>query len=314
MDFYHVYPILEGPNTNWHYFQVGEFIANGGRLITGNMGGFLDTSVYTVSAGQTQVPELDHLKYFIVANRWATVPRGGQLVVEWKASAETFRTDQNPFGRKLTFDNDPRLASAAFVTSDPGSGTSFSFLLTNDRVYIMYSRDPYLRLVLNKPFAAFTYIIPVKMRACSDVHRLRVQFNEARREVAYFVDYRQVFKITSVGTKLSSTLYMTSDYGGYSEQVFPLTIEYGFGSFTSLDRYPVCYKKDIGCACSFPTAMEALVNLGEDALFPQYNPHLGSPHPANYYDPTGAYYNRLWGQGSESRIYKLSVYQVLDSC
>lgn len=316
MDFYHTYPVIEGLRKNWHYITVGNFTSNGGVMVSGKMGGYLDTHIYTLSAGQTGVPELDHIKYAIFSDKVAAIPGRNKLIVEWKASAETFMTGENPFGNLLVHRNDPRLASSGFITTDPTTGLSFSFLLTNDRVYIVYSRLPYQRLTLEEPYAAFTYMIPVKIRTCSETHRLRVEFDDAKKHVTWFVDYRQVFKLEMVGNKLKNRTYMTGDYGGYSDEVFPKTIEYGFGSFTYLDQYPTCQRASIGCTeCVYPPSPMALVKLNNDLLlFPQYNPQLGMPHESEYFDPQGLLENRLWGQGSESRIYQLSVYQVLDGC
>lgn len=310
MDFYHTFPILTGAGKNWYYFSAGDFIANGGVLTTGCFGGYLDSSVYTVTSPQSIIPEFDHLKYLIFSEKEARVPKRGELVIEWKASGRTFNTDQNPFGPNLTEDNDPRLASSGFLASDPDYGLAFSFLLTNDRVYIMYQRQPYMRFYLGRNYAAFTYIIPVKMRDCADVHRLRLTLDERRKEVRYYVDYRLVLRVTKVGYRLPGNQYITGDYGGVEEAVFPSRMEYGFGSFTMLDQYPVCQKSDRCSNCSYPSAMSALVNLGNGIALPQYNPFLGEPSPASYYDPLGKAVSRLWGQGSESRIYKLNVYEV----
>lgn len=310
MDFYHTYPVLNGPGPTWSYFRLGDFVANGGELVTGCHGGMLDTSMYRVTESGTPIPELDHLKYLIFANKRAEVPRRGQLVVEWKAMAKTIRTDENPFGPRLTHDNDPRLASAAFIVSDFNTGLAFNFLLTNDRVYVMYTRQPYLRFVFDRQYAAFTYIIPVKMRSCEDAHRLRVTLDGARREIKWYVDYRLVFRLTTVGGRLARPLYKTGEYGGFNELAFPTAIEYGFGSMTLLDQYPVCYRSEKNTECWYPSSVQALVKLGDSLALPQYNPFLGHPHPASYWDEQARPVSRLWGQGSESRIFRLSVYQV----
>lgn len=313
MDFYHTVPILEGPGQNWHYISIGNFTANGGHFITGHLGGFLDAHVYTVSAGQTSLPELDHLKFLVLADKHAQVPGGNKLVVDWKASGETFGTGNNPFGCQLTRGNDPRLASAGFMSTDPATGISYNFLLTSDRVYVMYTRQPYMRLILGKPYAAFTYIFPVKIRSKEDVHRLRVEFDDQTKTVSWFVDYRQVFKLQVVGARLKSRLYLTGDYGGYSDEDFPKYIEYGFGAFTFLDQYPVCHRAQATqSTCEFPPVAMGLVKLGDETqVFPQYNPAIGMPAPARYWDNDGLLQNRLWGQGSESRIYQLSVFQIM---
>ena len=317
MDFYHTYPILTGARKTWHYVSLADdsFQSSGGNLIHGRLGGFLDTTVYGTSAGQTPVPELDHLKYLVFANKMAAVPGAGQLVIEWKASAKTYKTDASPFGAQLTIPNDPRLASAAYLTSDPDNGLAFGFLQTNSHVYAYYNRQPYLRPILGQPYAAFTYMIPVKLRSCSEINRMRLEFDRTEGMVTWFVDYRQVFRLEAVGARLKRTTYLTSDYGGLSGEAFPRRLEYGFGSLTFLDHYPACYRAAGESECSYPPNAMGLVRLGdEDQVFPQYNPRIGMPHAAAYFDNAGLPENRLWGQGSESRLFQLSVYQIIDTC
>lgn len=314
MDFYHTYPKLEGPGKTWSYLTFLDYTADGGNLMTGCKGGFLDTREYYNGRGRNPFPELDHLKYYIYANDLAPVPRRGSLVIEWKASVETFKTCRNPFGEKVTLPFDPRLGCGGFIAYDPTLGLSFNFLLTSDRVYVMYSRDPYQRVNLAKAYASFAYIFPVKKRTGSEVNRLRVVFDDEKKEVRWYVDYRLVYRLKRVGNKLDSPQYMTLDYSGNDDLVFPGAIQYGFGSFTFLDHYPVCYKDDCSNQCQFPTSRMGLVRLGDEIALTQFNPLLGFPHEASYFDDYGKPENRLWGQGSETRVFKLSVYQSFKDC
>lgn len=312
IDFFHRIPRLESKGGSWAYFSPGAgFTADDGRFRTGPNGGFVDSHVYTLSYGPIAVPELDHNKFLMTSRIYAPVPRRGELVIDWKGTGQTFGTGLNPFGEEVTHSNDPRLAASGFVANDPDNGTFFNFLFTNDRVYIVYGRQPYLRLALGQTYAAFTYMIPVKVRDRKDLHRCRLVFNQERREVKWYVDYQLVFRLGNVGARLMKRTYLTSDKGGMDVESFPRQIEYGFGTFDFLDQYPVCYRSECSHGCWYPKNAIGLVDLGDGLALPAFNTFLGEPSPATYWDPLALPENRLWGQGAELRIFQLTVFQQL---
>ncbi len=318
MDFYTNFPRLVAPNKSWSYYVSGNTTADGGSLGTGCRGGFLDTKVYKVTAPQTTNPYSDHYKYFISADEPVAVPKSGNLVFEFLAGVKTFKTEQNPFPDVLLSDaaDDVRLANGAFQvyeTTDPllpspnSDGLVFSFYQTNDRVYIGYERQ-WLG-TLPPEYATFSFLIPVKVRRSCDLHDMKIVINYSNRMVSWRLDGREVFRVTKVGYLLNRE-FMLSDMGGAEGDAFPELLKFGFGSFTLLDNYPGCLRSDVCRSCKFPDLRQALVQTSTDAVAADmYNPVLGSPIPAVFWDTQSLAINRLWGQGSETVIRRLAVYK-----
>jgi len=320
LDFYTNYPVLSGNQATWTYYADENVVADQGSLTTGCKGGLLDTKVYTeTSGGQTNNPYSDNYKYFIYAKEPVAVPRAGNLVVQFLASARTFKTDDNPFPEALKSDagDDVRFAAGYFSVFDPfvsdisrplADGLTFSFFLTNDRVYASYQRMAKIdsETGIASSHAAFNFLIPVKVRKFCDLHEMKVVLNHSNRIVSWRLDGREVFRVNKVGYLLNRE-FMLSDLGGTEADAFPETIQYGFGSMTMLDSYPACLRSDQCRSCKFPDMRQAFV---QTVLNPENykNPPLNHGRPAVFWDTTGAEKNRLWGQGSTTHIRRLAVY------
>lgn len=341
LDFYTHYPRLTGERADWSYWTDGQVTADGGSLAFSCKGGLLDSKVYTVTSPQSANPYADHYKYFISANAPVTVPKAGNLVFEFVAAVKTFETDQYPYPEVLISDagEDVRFAAGVFQVFSTNSsqpdqrnpltdGLVFSYYLTNDRVYIGYERQQQANAdvvpdgkAYSSAYAAFNFLIPVKVRRACDQHDMKIVFNQANRYVSWRLDGREVYRVSKVGYLLNRE-FMMSDFGGAEGDAFPDLLQYGFGSFTLLDNYPACLRSDSCRSCKFPDVRQALVqtllpvSIPPNPVVPpytgQYNPVLGQPSPAVFWDTNGLVANRLWGQGSESAIRRLAVFK--ESC
>lgn len=314
LDFYTHYPRLplkdnsnaDAPGIDWTYWSEGGPVWSGGpdsSLTFSCRGGFLDTKVYTNDYSGTN-PYAMHYQYFITAKELVPMPKSGSLVFEYIAAVKTYKTEQNPYPDVLISDaaDDVRLATGVFQVLDEATRLRFSFYMTNDRVYVGYERQIDVALQANA-VAAFNFLIPVKIRKTCDIHTMKILFNPGAKYVSWFLDGREVYRVTRVGFLLNRE-FMTADFGGAEEDVFPASLDYGFGSFTLLDNYPACMRSDSCRSCKFPDLRQALSSATAVPVPPYFNPVLGSPVPAVFYDST----TRVWGQGSETAIKRLAVY------
>lgn len=312
MDFYHIKPVLSGLGQNWsfqEYFNIfgegGEYIADDGVFSFDCKGGFIDSTVFTKWVPPSSLPEANRDKFFIYADAVAEIPKNGRLVVEFEGTGETFKTDQGPFPSQVIQSNDLRAANVQFCTFDNDTGVHFNWILTNDRVYVSY-------MIVD----AFVYVLPIKQRRPCDWHNMQTVFNERNKNVIFSLDGKEMLRLTKIGYQLERQ-YMVVDNGTLEGPVWPLTIQYGFGTFQMIDAYPACKRSDSCCDCCFPLVREGLTNALFGFAPPQFNPLLGAPNLAQYWvsnaDPEQAVMTDfIWGQGAKLGIKKLIVYQ--DRC
>lgn len=313
MDFYHTKPILTGALKNWaYYLEDSPFTADDGKLTADCHGGRVDSTKFTRWAQPNRVREFDNTKFFIYAMTPASVPKNGDLTIEFEGTGETYKVNQNPFPKEITQLNDFRMANSIFSAFDFDTSMAFKFLLTNDRVYVVYSRYNY-GWVLGQQYAAFTFVIPVKMRKPSDWHNMKIIFHDTKKQVSWRLDGREIFRLKRPGYRLDRQ-FMVIDFGGAEGPVFPKSVMYGFGTGSDLQAYPACKRSDKCCDCKFPTLRQALVDTGDMDADPLYNPLLGPNSPAVYWnsDQDANQDDHIWGQGASLQIKKLVVYQ--DPC
>ncbi len=330
LDFYTSYPTFDTIDIEgtWTYYTIVPYgnvnltyVANDGALGTSCAGGVLSANVFTkYQVNLTDYPEIDHAKYWAYAKVPIPIPVHGDSVVKWAANVQTFKTESNPFPSAIVERNDFRFANGQFMAFDPVTGFNFAFVLTNHRVYIMYQRMFDYPLFqpkqggVNTGRAAFTFIIPVKIRRVCDWHDLEIVFHGDSHEVSYHVDEQEVFVLNQVGFRLERQ-YMVEDIGGIEEIAWPESVYYGLGAFTGVDYYPACQRAESCRDCQFPFIRQSLTQLNLGTYFTQYNPIFGPNTPAVYYAVSGAGPEyKIWGQGLVSKIRKLIAYQRVPVC
>lgn len=309
LDFYYRYPKI---GEDWAYYQKGDYVADGGYMTFGRRGGLLNTSRYNVSIAQSPFPYLDNYKFLVFADEPVALNQVNDLVVEWQVDgARTFKTDGSPYPPALLKcpGDDVRLASASFNVWDPATDLYFNFLLTNDMVYAVYGRNPDQQ-TQDYNFAAFNFIVPLLWRKPSDKHSLKVVLSARQRTVRWKIGNKDYFKVDAVGARVDRQ-FMTVDFGGADDLVFPASIKYGFGSMTLLNHYPACWKACENKPCIFPAAdPQALYKTGTAQAPAQWDPKKAKPVPAVFWNSCNpAEEFRLWGQGSVTYFKRLTVYE-----
>lgn len=306
-DFKRKFPVFSGRWKDWSFWNYNGIVADGGYFHKTHKGGYLDTSVYSVTSDQMNPYWADHYKYFIYSDTPAYINEQGVTTFEFTA-----RSNTNSKGcRKFPFPSevvnsldDVRLASGGFRVFEPQSGMNFAFHLTNNLVYAVYERN-----ITIAGISGFSYFIPVRPRTPKLLHRMKLIVDSHKKSVTWVLDGREVLKVDRVGGKLKGRhINRVNDMGGAEIITFPRVLYFGFGSFTFLDYYPAC-RPTSECPqnCDFPCQREALVRTSANPALPQYNPIYGPPTLAHYYDNFSKDSNRLWGQGSETWIRGLTV-------
>lgn len=315
-DFYKSIPILDGNVPTWEYLPLsvdGE-VANNGTLTFGKCGGFLDSTNFTLWNAPRLDRTDDNYKFIIRPISVIDVPVYGSLSVDFNATVKTFGSDTSPFPPATIQENDLRLVAGAFIVKSPDSGLTFSFMLTNDRIYAIYSRA---RSQTTYNYA-FSYAIPIARRKSCDWHLLNIFLDSNKHQVAWSVKSKELFRIKHVGRAPAGQFTPIVDEKGEPESVWPLTIYPAFGSMTWLDAYPPA--KVIGqCGetCEYPAIREALVQTGIDdgipASVPRFSPVMPPPRDqAIYWDAVGTTQgNHIWGQGLNLAIRRLRIVRLL---
>ena len=129
--------------------------------------------------------------------------------------------------------DDLRLAAAAMTTIDFDTFMVFDLFLTNRRIYAFYERLPFARSRYGN-YAAFSYMIPVATRTPDERHALKIAYFKSAGIVRWFVNDREVFRVTRIGRRLDRQ-YLTLAHGGVEADVSPNQLDGGMGLFTLLD-------------------------------------------------------------------------------
>jgi hypothetical protein len=307
------------PDAKWFYFASGPFVGDDGIASTSRAGGLTVRSrgtnpvtgkpAFTRTLGQEGAADnpaglpggLDHVKWLVYMNHRASsgvpgfdaVP-GRELAFRTRLSGESFGTAGHPFGAAVGDDRDDlRLAAAAVNTIDFDTFMVFDLFATNRRIYAFYERLPFARDRYGN-YAAFSYMIPVATRTPDEWHALKIAYNKSTGTVRWFVNEREVFRVTRIGRRLDRQ-YLTLDHGGVEADVSPNQLDGGMGLFTLLDGYR--------------PSNTALVRLSRADGF-YYNVGTGkvaAPGTGYFRDELSAPGSRLFGQGAELRVQTCAV-------
>ncbi len=296
---------------DWQYLSSGNFTADNddpNALTYGCSSAKLNTNPFRIWSPPSAEPWLDHYKWFIQTVEPISVRCNDTITAEFKTSVQVCKIDQAPFPCQYIQEDDYRLGAGVFSVWDPLSALNFGFIVTNDRIYGLYSRyfgatnaEPGI------PYAVFAYVLPFKHRKSCDINRLKLIFTEGERTVSYSVDGQAKFVITKPGYRLSDNRFRVKEYIGLDSDVYPSELILGFGTMTFLDYYPAC--KDANCiGCGFPANRTALVNDADLDAPSACNPIQGCPYKPVYWDPIGtSKINHIWGQGVTMELGGLRV-------
>lgn len=312
LDFINTVPVI---GQTWRYFQwdaEGNELTNDGQLTFGPEGAKVSSNPFTRWYAPNVIRDKDDLKWLLTTMQPIPLSATGKTSIEWIGTAKTFNTENSPFPASIVSENDSRLAAAVFNFQSTVTGIAFVWLLTNDRVYAAYRRTPYHRQDLGDNYYGFTYLFPVSKRKVRDWHHMRVNLDGADHSAVYILDGREVFSVARVGFKPDGVTPPTVDFGGVESDAWPPALEPAFGTVSNLYAYPANTKLN-GPKEEYPEVRQALVNQGDfiaDFVFPVFDPILGAPNPASYFDAAGNNQtNHIWGQGAELEIKRLRITQ-----
>jgi hypothetical protein len=307
------------PDARWFYFASGPFVGDDGIASTSRADGLAVRAkgthpttgepAYTRTLGQEGAADnpsalpggLDHVKWLVYMNHRASsgVPgfdavAGRELAFQTRFSGASFGTAGHPFRAAVRDPSDDlRLAAAAMTTIDFDTFMVFDLFVTNRRIYAFYERLPFARDRYGN-YAAFSYMIPVATRTPDEWHALKIAYDKSAGTIRWFVDRREVFRVTRIGRRLDRR-YLTLDHGGDETDVSPNQLDGGIGLFTLLDGYRPSDK--------------ALVRLSkaEGFYYDVGSGRVAAPGAGYFLDETSARGSRLFGQGAELRVRAYAV-------
>lgn len=301
--------VADTPGAPWLHFSAGAFVADDGIVTTSGQGLSVVASgtnpithapAFTSTMGHETgwLTAFDRIKWLAIMNHTSSkgflgfdAEPGKELACEATISGQVLGAWGHPFGVAAPFpSSDPRLGTVAMSAFDPETFVIFNFLLTNDLIYAMYERAPFLRDTQGD-YAAFTYAVPVAFRCPHERHRLKIAYDKARGRVRWIVDDREVLRVSNIGAR-AGRAYMIIDRGGENVTVSPDQIDCGMGTFTFLDAYG-------------PTG-RALVQLDPDGGS-YFDPRFGEPFQATFLDDDSLTSNRLFGQGAAMQVARYVV-------
>ncbi|MFI9364421.1 DUF6081 family protein [Kitasatospora sp. NPDC053057] len=115
--------------------------------------------------------------------------------------------------------------SANMICVDFASGLVLDFLLTNDRVLVLYERLP-------RPGAgSFTYEVPVATRVPGRFHRCAVTVDGGRGSARWWLDGTEVFTVPDLGRPLPAPARPLRSTDGPLESLRPAQLALGVGMF-----------------------------------------------------------------------------------
>jgi len=304
------------PGARWSYQSAGPHVADDGVATTTAAGLRVVSSGTDPRTGEpafvrTLAPEpenpaglpgtLDHVKWLVHATHVASTGKPGfdavpgeRLTFEMTVSGRTYGTARHPFGTHVADpDTDLRLAAVAVNCYDQETFLVFDFFLTNGQIYAVYERLPFARQALGN-YAAFTYAVPVATRTPADWHDLAISYDRGSGVVRWLVDGSEAFRVDRLGCHLASREYLVLDHGGVQSPALPAQLNCGMGMFTMLD------------AALPGTDGTGLVRVSAaDGYY--VDPVGGEPHQQRFVDEKSLAANRLFGQGAELLVARVTV-------
>jgi hypothetical protein len=170
----------------------------------------------------------DHIKWSTFARGTAQVPgfpADGPLTLGAVLTARTFGTEDHPFGDAVSdADSDFRLAAAALIVADVGTGLICDFLVTNTAIHAFYER-----------LGSFSYAVPIARRAPQDWHDLAVHYDPAAGSLQWTVDGVPALTVRAIGERCLAEEFLAFDHGGPADPVVPRQLTVGLGMLCQLD-------------------------------------------------------------------------------
>src|SRR3989338_2836889 len=241
------------------YFSAGEALLQANDAAGGVTSQCGDLIVRSPPFTFTNPTSLDHVKYLVTFRDAFNAPRSGaELVYEVVAAAQQTGLTGIPgilvapagsLSGVSNVNTDCRLACAAFNLVDIETNLVFDFLLTNEDIYAVYERLPFLRTECGGPgpnYDAFTHIIPIGKRnvidPLNDFTKLALAYNYHENYVRWIVNDQEVYRINRIGLPLERKYRVTElttvgQLPAAAQLIRPKQFQPGFGNFSLMDFY-----------------------------------------------------------------------------
>lgn len=161
---------------------------------------------------------------------------------------------QSPAG----IDLDPLYGTGQLGAFDPTQGWLFALMLTNLRVYALYSRLPLAQSPTND-YVAFSYLVPIATRGLYSSNDLSIVMNKAHFTVSYRIQGMERLFIERVGGPIDERFILADDGGLVQCMGFPdsFHVIIGTGMLPNAgDPYTVCQSQQVFDQCE-ETILEA---------------------------------------------------------
>jgi hypothetical protein len=301
------------PPARWCTVSAGPYTAADGiatisaaglRVTSKRRNGYTGEPTFTstVAPDPAGLPgTLDHVKWMAHTTQVASAgypgfdaSPGTVLSLRARVRGRTYGTRRHPFGPYVTEPQaDPRLAAGAVNWRDAETGLIFGFFLTSRRLFAYYERLGAVRGVLGR-YAAFSYLVPAAARAPGQWHDLVISYDRSAGVVRWRADGTQCLLVDRIGHHLASREHLVLDHGGTESLVSPGQLNCGMGLYTMLDA-------------TWPGAGgDGLVRICAEPDY-YYDPVRGEPHLQRFADPNSLLASRLFGQGAELAVARMTV-------
>jgi hypothetical protein len=297
------------PGSAWTFFSSPPLLPKAndaaGGVTSGPNGLQINSTPFTFTAPNG----VDHVKYLVYSTPY-TAPDSGELVYEAKLSVKQTGLDGLPDILKAAtpdsvqgvnnVNSDARLSTAGMVTIDPATLIVFDFFLTNEDIYALYERLPFLRTEWGGPgpnYTAFTHLIPVGKRntadPLSDFVVLAIKYNKSKGYVTWWINGVKVFEVSRIGLPLERKYRVLEEtvpgrQMDPAKVITPQSLQFGFGTFSIMDatnpQNPGQLSND-GLVDltqgTFPYANPIVTNVDGTSIAAKFISHYPLPPPAH---------------------------------
>jgi hypothetical protein len=204
----------------------------------------------------TKPTGFDSLKYLVLTAPYVA-PDGGELLYEASVAGEQTGLSGLPSILKAAtpdsvqgvnnVNSDARLSSSAMVAVDFTTMMVFGFLLTNEDIYVLYERLPFLRTDWGGPgpnYLGFRHVIPVGKRNTADPLNdfavLGIAYNKTKGVVRWLLNGVEVFVVNRIGLPLQRKFRILEQTPPGQQMdpakvVTPQSLQFGFGTLSLMD-------------------------------------------------------------------------------
>jgi len=289
-----------GENPFWNYwnYRPGYWFNHTEATLTDCGHVIFDSAPFT--ALDPVAGESAGVQSLALLNDYFTVPDEGQLLLTCRyayvATNVTNTYGQQLFGPLMPDpESDLRPSIACIDILDLTSGIGFSFVTTNRKIYVHYTR--FAANLVSEGVMNFQVDVPVMDTCPGKYHDYAILLDDATKSASFFIDGKKVYQIYNSGF-LSSDQFITVETPGNQSMFFPKQYQLVFIVASFMSAYSPCNIQqtnlDGSISCVFPQNDKGLVQHSPSAFY--VNPRNPNQPGEFLYDLTQQQYTN-YGQG-----------------